>query len=176
MKKLDAPYEAGARGFHWIKFKRPQRGELADTIDAVIMGYYHGRGKRQEFGIGAFLIGVPDSEGRIRSLAKVGTGLTDEEWREMKRRCEAIAAESALAAYDVIDGLAPDVWTHPELVVEIEADEITKSPTHRANWDENKEEGLALRFPRLVRFRDDKDPEHATSEPEVAALFEQQRE
>ncbi len=176
VKKLDAPYEAGARGFHWIKFKRSQRGELADTIDAVVMGYYHGRGKRQEFGIGAFLIGVPDNNGRIRSLAKVGTGLTDEEWREMKRRCDKVRTATAPEQYDVDENVAPDYWCEPALVVEIEADEITESPTHRAAKEADNEHGLALRFPRLVRFRDDKDPGQATTESEVITLFKQQRD
>ena len=63
--------------------------------------------------------------------------------------------------------LEPDFWVNPEVVVEIAADEITKSPTHSA--------GLALRFPRLVKFRDDKDPDRATTVAEVKKLYEMQK-
>jgi DNA ligase-1 len=63
--------------------------------------------------------------------------------------------------------LEPDLWCKPSLVVEILADEITVSPNHTA--------GLALRFPRLIRFRDDKDPDQATSLKELQHLFEMQK-
>lgn len=174
VKKMDAPYQAGARGFHWIKFKRAMRGELADTIDAVVMGYYRGRGKRSGFGIGAFLAGVYDPKAeRFKSVAKIGTGLTDEEWREMRRRADGLKRAVPLKNYVVVKNLAPDVWVKPGLVVEIQADEITRSPIHTAAQDKEGV-GLALRFPRLVKFRADKTPEQATSEKELVALFKMQ--
>jgi DNA ligase-1 len=88
------------------------------------------------------------------TVAKIGTGLTDEQWREMRRRLEEQVRTDKHKMYVVDDQLEPDVWVDPEVVVEVAADEITKSPVHSA--------GLALRFPRLVRFRDDKDAEQAT--------------
>lgn len=174
IKKIDAPYQAGARGFHWIKFKRAQRGELSDTIDAVLMGYYYGRGKRTEFGIGAFLIGVySKKEERFKTLAKVGTGLTDQQWRQLKIRAEKIKVSQKPKQYELKKELKPDVWTAPEMVVEIEADEITRSPIHSAAQDKEGR-GLALRFPRLRSFRDDKAPTQATSEAELITLFKNQ--
>src|SRR3989344_5489826 len=62
IKKLDSPYKAGGRGFHWIKFKRAQSGELNDTVDCVLLGVYSGRGKRTEFGVGGLLVGVYDKK------------------------------------------------------------------------------------------------------------------
>ncbi len=174
IKKIDAPYEAGSRGFHWIKFKRSQRGELEDTIDAVVMGYYYGRGKRNEFGIGAFLIGVRSQGGDgFTTIAKVGTGLTDEEWREMKERADKVAVKNKPDTYTLSKEMAPDIWMRPDIVVEIEADEITRSPIHTAAPDKDGK-GLALRFPRLKQFRDDKASDQATSEKELTTLFENQ--
>lgn len=166
-KKLDTPYQAGTRNFNWVKFKKVTQGELADTIDAVVMGYYFGKGKRTGFGVGAFLVGVPNEAGRIGSIAKIGTGLSDEQWRELKVRCSKFDVRSQPEEYLVDKNLFPDVWVKPQMVVEIMADEITKSPIHAF--------GLALRFPRLVRFRDDKKPDEATSKKELARLFKLQK-
>ena len=59
-KKLDGIYQPGARGWNWIKFKRSYSSKIEDTIDCVVMGYDAGKGKRTDFGIGAFLVGVYD--------------------------------------------------------------------------------------------------------------------
>jgi len=166
-KKLDTPYQAGARNFNWVKFKKITQGELADTIDAVVMGYYAGRGKRTGLGLGAFLVGVPDAKtGQVGSIAKIGTGLSDEQWKEMKARCAKFEVRSKPGEYLVNKNLYPDMWVEPRMVVEIMADEITKSPIHAF--------ALALRFPRLIRFRDDKKADEATSKKELEGLFKLQ--
>jgi len=149
-----------------VKFKKVTQGELADTIDAVVMGYYVGRGKRTGFGLGAFLVGLPDKKGNIGSIAKIGTGLSDEQWRELKVRGAKYEVRSKPEEYLVDKNLLPDVWMKPRMVVEIMADEITKSPIHAF--------ALALRFPRLVRFRDDKKIDEATSKKELERLFKLQ--
>ncbi len=166
-KKLDTPYRAGARNFNWVKFKKVTQGELVDTIDAIVMGYYAGRGKRTGFGLGAFLVGVPNAKGQVGSIAKIGTGLTDEQWKEMRQRAEKLKVKTKPKEYLVAKNLACDVWVKPELVTEIMADEITRSPIHAF--------GLALRFPRLVRFRDDKKIDEATSKTELEKLFKLQK-
>ena len=167
-KKLTTVYQAGSRNFNWVKFKKTTEGELVDTIDAVVMGYYVGKGRRGGFGIGAFLVGVVDpstslEQAKIGSMAKIGTGVTDEEWAEIKKRCDKIKVSKKPEEYTVDKNLHPDVWVKPELVTEIMADEITKSPIHAF--------GLALRFPRLVRFRDDKKVSQATSKKELEKFF-----
>ena len=89
VKKLESPYEAGARNFNWVKLKRHSSGELNDTIDCVILGYISGRGKRTAFGAGALLVGVYDKEkDEFVTVSKIGTGLTDEEWREIHKRAD----------------------------------------------------------------------------------------
>ena len=165
VKKVEGEYEPGRRGFNWVKFKEVETaaGKLADTIDGVVMGFYRGRGKRTQFGIGAFLVGVRDEAGKvIKTIAKIGTGLTDEQWRELKRRLDEQVNATQPTTYVVAKNLIPDVWTDPQVVVEIAADEVTRSPVHSA--------GYALRFPRLVRFRDDKAVDQATSLKELLSL------
>jgi len=163
VKKWNDVYVPGRRGWSWVKFKEVAEavGKLADTLDCVVMGFYRGKGKRAQFGIGAFLVGVRSGE-KLMTVAKIGTGLSDKQWREMKKRLDGQVSVKKPKDYDVHKQLEPDVWVNPMVVVEIAADEITKSPTHSA--------GLALRFPRLIRFRDDKKVSQATSLSELKEI------
>jgi DNA ligase-1 len=164
VKKLDAEYRSGSRDFNWIKYKKSyDESGVADTIDAVVMGYDVGQGKRSGFGIGGFLIGVSKGkDGKYQTIAKIGTGLKDDEWREMKKRCDEIKLSNKPEDYEVEKQMDCDVWVKPKIVVEIKCDEITKSPMHSA--------GFALRFPRLVSFREMKVDEIATTS-EIERLF-----
>ena len=169
VKKWEAGYDPGRRGFTWVKFKQEKGkkgGGLTDTLDCVVMGYSRGKGKRAGFGIGAFLVGIRKETGFL-TVSKIGTGLTDEQWREMKVRCLKFEVQEKPREYKVDKNLFPDVWCQPGIVVEIEADNITKSPIHAANY--------ALRFPRLVRFRDDKTPSQATNLKELKSLYQLQK-
>lgn len=137
-------------------------GKLSDTIDAVVMGFYGGKGKRAGFGIGKFLVGVLNGD-KIVTLTKVGTGLSDEQFRELKSRLDRLVMAGPDRSYVIDKTLVPDVWVEPRLVVEIAADEITNSPTYSA--------GVSLRFPRLVRFRDDKSVAQITTITEVKGMI-----
>jgi DNA ligase 1 len=175
VKRPDSKYQAGARNFNWVKLKRHTSGQLNDTVDLVLLGYYFGKGKRAEFGVGALLAGVYDAEDdRFATITKLGTGLSDAEWRQIHERADKLQVEQRPARVDSI--LTPDVWLEPEVVVEVMADEITPSPRHTAG-KVGDEPGFALRFPRVVAFRGaDKRPEDATTVKEIAELFRQQRE
>lgn len=172
-KKLDSPYQAGARNFNWVKLKRAQSGELQDTVDCVIIGYIYGRGKRSAFGVGALLVAVYDKDrDTFTSVTKIGTGLTDAEWREVRERCAPFVREERPARVE--STLVPSVWVEPSVVIEVLADEITRSPIHAAGMSEGGQ-GYALRFPRLVAFRDaDKRPEDATTVREIIEMYGQQ--
>lgn len=163
IKKWDGTYLPGRQGWNWVKIKEKEgnTGKLSDTLDLVVMGFYRGRGKRSNFGLGAFLVGVRKGE-EILTIAKIGTGLSDEQFRELKRRLDRLVTKEKPSEYVVNDALIADVWVEPELVVEIAADEITKSPVHTA--------GVALRFPRLVKFRDDKDLAGVTTIEEIGQI------
>jgi DNA ligase-1 len=173
-KRLDSPYQAGARNFNWVKLKRNTSGQLTDTIDVVLLGYYGGKGKRAEFGAGALLAGVYDGDSdEFVTISKLGTGLSDEGWREIHKRLSSLEVGEKPARVNSV--LVPDVWLQPAIVVEVLADEITPSPRHTAGRV-GDQPGFALRFPRIISFRtDDKKPEDATSVREIREMFEQQR-
>ena len=173
-KRLDSTYQAGARNFNWVKLKRNTSGQLTDTIDVVLLGYYRGKGKRAEFGAGAMLAGVYDSDqDEFVTISKLGTGLSDQGWREIHKRLASLEVPDKPAR--VNSTFVPDVWLEPALVVEVLADEITPSPRHTAGMTAERP-GFALRFPRIVSLRtEDKKPEDATTVREIREMFEQQR-
>lgn len=164
VKKTDSIYQAGKRNFNWIKLKRQEGTKLQDHIDAVILGYYAGKGKRSGFGIGAFLVGVYDSDNdSFKTIAKIGTGLSDQEWRDLKIECDKLIVVKQPDNVVCSSELFPTVWIIPKIVVEIRADEITRSPSHTA--------GLALRFPRFMSIRSDKSAEQANTVKELQELY-----
>ncbi len=168
VKKWVGPYEPGRRGYSWVKFKEEEgkTGKLSDTVDAVVMGYYRGEGKRAKFGIGAFLVGVRDKDSFV-TVTKIGTGVSDEQWKQLLKQLNKLKVTKQPKEYkDVHKLLVPDVWIIPELVVEVAGDDLTKSPNHGA--------GFAVRFPRLVRIRDDKSPDQATTVQEIKAMYNNQ--
>ncbi len=168
VKKADALYIPGRTGYRWVKMKEAEKShaKLADTVDCIVMGYTTGKGKRAQFGIGQFLAGVRN-KGEIKTISKIGTGITDEQLRELKKRLSKLEVKIQPKEYDVHKNLEPDYWVQPKLVVEIAADEITKSPIHSSDY--------ALRFPRLIRFRDDKSASQATSISEIKKLAKMQK-
>ena len=151
VKRPESRYEAGARNYNWVKIKRHAAGALNDTIDGVLLGYLFGRGKRAALGAGALLVGVYDpKQDRFVSITKIGTGLSDEQWGSIRERTKGLTTDHRPAR--VFSLITPSVWLEPEIVVEVLADEITRSPNHTAG-KVGGEPGYALRFPRLVAFR-----------------------
>ena len=165
VKHPQAKYRAGRKGWRWVKIKEAEgtSGKLKDTLDLVVMGYYLGKGKRAQFGLGAILVGIMGYNEEILSIAKIGTGMTEKQLVELKQKLDQLKVSQKPKEYHEVDKqLLPDVWVEPKLVVEVAADEITKSPVHAAK--------VALRFPRLVRLRDDKSWEDITSINELKSL------
>jgi DNA ligase-1 len=173
-KRLDSGYEPGARNYNWIKLKRTYQSELNDTVDVCVVGYLLGRGYRARFGIGSLLGAVYDeASDTFKSVCKIGSGLSDENWSKMKALLDTQRVGHQPARVD--SRLVPDVWVEPKFVVTVLADEITRSPIHTAAQDE-RGRGLALRFPRVVDFvRDDKSAEDTTTTKEISEMFAQQR-
>ena len=171
-KDLNAPYIAGARKFAWIKLKRSYKGSLSDTMDLVIIGYYTGKGKRTEFGLGALLVATYNSGKDVfESVAKIGTGMSEEMLLTLEGLLSKISLKNKPAR--VISELKPSFWVFPKYVIEVRADEITKSPLHSCGTTGGK--GYALRFPRMIKFRFDKSPEEATTTEEIIKLFNTQK-
>lgn len=164
VKKIDSTYVSGRLGWSWVKMKEDEGtvGKLSDTVDCVVMGFSFGKGKRANLGLGKILVGVTDG-GIVKSITKVGTGLTDEMLTSLRSRLDEITTKNMPENYECNDILFPDVWVYPKIVLEIAADDITVSPNHTS--------GYALRFPRLVRIREDKSMDQATTLNEVKKIF-----
>lgn len=168
----ESVYQAGARGWLWIKYKRDYRTELQDTMDLVVVGAFHGRGRRRGV-YGALLMAVyDDSDDMFRTCCKVGAGFTDEDLTTLRKRLAPHEVSARPARVD--SRMVPDVWHEPNLVLEIVGAELTLSPIHTAAWGMVKQDaGLALRFPRFTgRYRDDKSPEDATTVKEIVDLYQ----
>jgi DNA ligase-1 len=166
-----AGYQAGARGWLWIKLKRDYRTELSDTVDLVVVGALAGRGRRRGV-YGALLLAAYDADAEVyRTVCKCGTGFSDAELAALPERLAPLARPDRPAR---VDSRQPaDVWFEPGLVLEVLSAELTLSPNHTAGWGQIKEQsGLAMRFPRFTgRWRDDKGPQDATTTRELIDLY-----
>ena len=168
VKKPEGTYQAGARSYSWIKLKKADEKLLDDSVDVVVLGYYVGRGERSKFGVGGFLVGIYDEKEKVfKTLSKVGTGLKDEDWEYFKKEADKHKINEIPSNVLMHKIYKPDVILNPKLVVEIGADEVSKSKTHTA--------GFALRFPRLLFFRTDKNPMDATNLEEIQQLYSLQK-
>jgi DNA ligase 1 len=164
-------YQAGSRGWLWIKLKRDYRTELSDTVDLVVVGAYAGRGRRAGV-YGAVLLAAYDADADVfRTVTKCGAGFSDADLAALPGRLAPLARPERPARVDARQ--QPDVWFEPGLVLEILSAELTLSPHYSAGWGVIKQDaGLAMRFPRFTgRWRDDKAPEDATTTAELVDLY-----
>lgn len=166
-KSLDSEYKPGTRNYDWIKLKVRAQDSLADSIDAVILGYYLGRGQRAKFGIGAILVGIRDEKNdKFISIAKVGTGFKDADWKNLKERIDDLKSDEIPDNVIISKQLMPDIVCIPEIVCVVEADEVSISKVHGVDG-----EGYSLRFPRFKTIRSDKSASDATTTEEVKKLY-----
>lgn len=153
VKDPDSVYQPGRRGLGWLKLKKA----LA-TLDCVVVGVEWGHGKRRGV-LSDYTFAVRETDEPDASLLTIGkayTGLTDAEIATMTERFMAITLRDFGRYRTVV----------PEVVVEIAFDRIMRSSRHRS--------GFAMRFPRIVRIRDDKAPGEIDTLPSVEALFGEQ--
>ena len=141
-------YEPGGRGKRWFKLK------AAETVDCVIVAADRGSGRRVGW-LSNYHLAVRDGE-TFAEIGKTFKGLTDVQFAAMTERLRALETGD--------DGYT--VRVRPEVVVEVAYNEIQRSPTYRS--------GLALRFARITRVRDDKAPGQATTLEELRALYDRQ--
>jgi len=166
-----AVYQAGARGWLWIKLKRDYRTELSDTVDLVVVGAFAGRGRRRGV-YGALLLAAYDPEADVfRTVSKCGTGFTDADLAALPARLAPLASPHRPARVDARQDA--DFWFEPAVVLEILSAELTLSPNYTAGWGQVKHDaGLAMRFPRFTgRWRDDKAAQDATTTQELVDLY-----
>ncbi|MBW3018685.1 ATP-dependent DNA ligase [Candidatus Woesearchaeota archaeon] len=165
--KKESKYTPGLRGYHWIKWKPEYTKGLRDTFDLAVVGAYRGRGKRAG-AYGAILCAAYNkSKDRFETFCKVGSGFTDEMLAAMPKKFRPYVSKNKPARLDIVKTMHPDIWFEPGIVIEVTGGEITKSPYHTCGKE--KGQGLALRFPRFLRYRDKK-PEQATSVREIKKM------
>jgi DNA ligase-1 len=167
-------YQAGARGWLWIKYKRSYKAAVQDTFDLVPVGAFAGRGKRAGT-YGALLLAVYNHEtDTFDTLCKLGSGFTDDDLKNLPKMMEPTLDGKRHPRVNSL--MQPDKWFVPTNVLEVAADEITLSPLHTCGRDSIRPgSGLALRFPRFTgNWRKDKGPEDATTSHEVVEMYKKQ--
>jgi DNA ligase 1 len=169
IKAADGPYQAGKRGWQWVKFKREYRRELADTFDLVVVGALRGRGHRAGSYGSLLLASFDPATNKYYTLTKVGAGFSDQVLRRLPKLLQPYRMSEKHRLVET--EMKADVWFEPIKVVEIAGAELTVSPVHTVARHHLQRGGLALRFPRFIRFRDDKSAEQATSVEEIYDMF-----
>lgn len=169
----DSIYQAGARGWLWIKLKRDYQSEMADTVDLVVIGGFYGKGKRGGKLSSLLMAAYNPSTDTFDSVCKVASGFSDEQLDDLQKKLNEIKRQTKHPR--VNSKMEPDVWVEPLYVAEIIGAEITLSPLHSCCQDMiAKDSGLSIRFPRFIRWREDKGPEDATTTEEILEMYKRQ--
>lgn len=175
VKTLDDSYEPSKRSSHWLKLKKDYLDGVGDTFDLVPIGAWYGKGKRTGV-YGSYLLAIWDPENEeFQVITKIGTGFSEELLKDLFSKNAIVHDGQKKKYYNCPDTLTPDVWFEPASVWEVKAADLSISPVYRAGIglvDEGK--GISIRFPRLVRVRDDKSPEDSTSPDQVADMYRSQ--
>ncbi len=174
LKGQKSNYQAGARGWLWIKLKRSYQSKMLEPIEVVVIGAFMGRGRRSG-NYGALLVAVYDSErDMFPTISKLGSGFTDVELGDLPKILSSFKLERRHPRVE--SGMSADVWFEPKVVVEVIGDELTLSPIHPCGYNKIRENaGIAIRFPRFThKFRFDKNPEDATTVREVIDMYKSQ--
>jgi DNA ligase-1 len=166
-------YQAGIRGWNWIKFKKDYKKELVDTFDLVVVGALYGAGKRAGTYGSLLLASFDPKTNKYYTFTKVGAGFTDKDLEELPKILNKykIKEKHRLVSTE----MKADIWFEPVKILEVEGAEITISPVHTVASDIIKKGGLALRFPRFLRWRDDKSAEEATTVEEIYEIYKKSK-
>lgn len=172
IKNPSSAYQAGNRGWAWIKFKHDYVEGLQDSLDLVAVGAYWGQGRRGGWYGALLMAAFNDESGTFESVCRLATGFDDQTLRGLQDRLAPFATSTKPA--NVEAGEEPDVWLQPGLVLEVVGAELTLSPRHKCAWGSLESgAGLSVRFPRFTgRWRSDRAPEQATTTQELVGMYQ----
>ncbi|KAI0011773.1 ATP-dependent DNA ligase [Xylariaceae sp. FL0662B] len=183
VKMLDGPesgYEPSKRSRNWLKIKKDYLSGVGDSLDLVVLGAYHGKGKRTSV-YGAFLLACYNAASDIyETVCNIGTGFSEQVLEDLHKQLSEIVIDRPKPFYSHSSGgqHQPDVWFEPRYVWEVRTADLTLSPRYKAGLNEgvdpSGEKGISLRFPRFIKVRDDKKPDEATSSRQVAEMYRKQ--
>ncbi len=164
----ESVYKAGTRAWLWVKWKQEYAKGLRDTFDLVAVGAFSGKGRRKS-GYGALLCAAYNKNRDLfETFCKIGSGFTDKQLAELPKKFKKLIVKEKPKNVSAVARLNVDSWFEPKIVVEVLGAEITKSPIHSCAKDNDY--GLALRFPRFLRYREDKKAEQATTVDEIIKI------
>ncbi|KAG5772776.1 hypothetical protein H9Q72_001180 [Fusarium xylarioides] len=183
VKMLDGTesgYEPSKRSRNWLKIKKDYLSGVGDSLDLVVLGAYHGKGKRTSV-YGAFLLACynPNSE-TYETVCNIGTGFSEQVLEDLHTQLSEITIDRPKPFYSHSSGgqHQPDVWFEPRYVWEVKTADLTLSPRYKAGAKEGVDpsgnKGISLRFPRFIRVRDDKKADAATTSRQVAEMYRKQ--
>ncbi|CAG5013274.1 unnamed protein product [Parnassius apollo] len=168
----NSKYDIARRSRNWLKLKKDYLEGVGDSIDAVVIGAYHGRGRRAGR-YGGFLLACYDAEAeQYQSLCKLGTGFSDQDLENLATTLDKHLIDGPRNYYSYDASHAADAWFSAACVWELRCADLSLSPAHRAGIGlVDPEKGISLRFPRFIRVREDKTPEEATSAQQIARMY-----
>jgi len=169
----DAQYVPDKR--NWIKIKKDYLEGMSDSLDLVPIGAFRGKGKRAGL-YGCFLLACYDPESEeYQSITKIGTGFSEDDLKKHTEFFKKHLLEAPKSYYRYDSKMECDVWFEPCQVWEVRAADLSISPVHKAAVGQlHPSKGIALRFPRFLRIRDDKDPESSTVAEQVVDMYNAQ--
>ncbi|KAK5121033.1 hypothetical protein LTR85_005817 [Meristemomyces frigidus] len=180
---VESHYEPSRRSQNWLKVKKDYLSGAGDSLDLVVLGAYHGRGKRTSV-YGAFLLACYNPTTEVyETVCNIGTGFSEALLAELHETLSPLVIDRPKPFYrhSSTKNDQPDVWFEPRYVWEVKTADLTLSPRYRAaaselGGDAAGHKGVSLRFPRLIRVRDDKKPDEATTSRQVAEMYRAQAE
>lgn len=179
VKSLDdnSSYEPSKRSLNWLKLKKDYLAGMGDSCDLVPIAGYTGRGKRTGV-YGAYLLAVYDPDEEVfQSVCKIGTGFSDEDLIQLSNSLTPHIVPQKPSDYYVADvpSLKPDVWFSPTQIWEVLSADLSISPVHMAGHGiVDPDKGIALRFPRFIKVRTDKNITDATTNLSIVDMYQSQ--